>query len=97
MKVFFHKDAEIELNEAADYYEDQVPGLGIQLVTEIYLTVQRIMEHPHAWPVIEGDIRRALVRRFPYGVLYAVHDGCIFILAVMHLHREPGYWKERNV
>lgn len=44
---------------------------------------------------IEGDIRRSLVRRFPFGVLYAFENEDIFVLAVMHLHREPNYWKNR--
>ncbi len=49
-----------------------------------------------AWPVLEGDIRRSLVNRFPYGVLYSEERDKIFIVAVMNLYREPGYWKQRK-
>jgi hypothetical protein len=47
--------------------------------------------------VLEGDIRRALVHRFPYGVLYAEEENRIWIVAVMNLHRQPDYWRERLV
>jgi len=45
---------------------------------------------------IEGGIRRSLVKRFPYGVLYSEENNGIFILAIMNLHRHPDYWKHRN-
>lgn len=50
---------------------------------------------PLAWSLVEADIRRVLVHRFPYGLLYSVDGGHLYILAVMHLRRQPGYWRER--
>jgi hypothetical protein len=47
------------------------------------------------WRVFEEDIRRYLVRVFPYAILYSVEDDYVLIIAVMHLSREPGYWKDR--
>jgi hypothetical protein len=47
------------------------------------------------WPVLEGDVRRRLARVFPYAVLYSVEADRIFILAVMHCHQIPGYWRSR--
>jgi len=47
------------------------------------------------WPGLEDDIRRCLTNRFPYGVLYSIEANEIFILAVMHMHRDPDYWKHR--
>jgi toxin ParE1/3/4 len=49
-----------------------------------------------AWPILEGDVRRCLVNRFPYGVLYSVESDRVYVLALMHLHRRPGYWKDRQ-
>lgn len=95
MKISFHPDAEQELNRAIDYYEDIEPGLGFDLSLEIHATIQRIQEHPKAWAKIDNDIRRSLVRRFPYGVIYFEDKGGILILAVMNLHKEPNYWKDR--
>ena len=91
----FHPEAEKELNEAIDYYEDIESGLGYDFALEVYSTINRSLDFPKAWSVLEGDVRRSLVRRFPYGVLYSEEKDEIFIVAVMHLHRKPGYWKHR--
>lgn len=95
MTVIFHRDAETELNDAADFYEARLPDLGKAFISEVYTTTQRIEKYPLVWPVLADDIRRALLRRFPYGILYAVKQDEIYILAVMHLHRSPEYWKNR--
>ena len=96
MSFRLHPEAERELHEAVDYYEDVEPGLGYDLSVEIYSAIQRAVAYPHAWPVLDDEIRRALVRRFPYGVLYSVEEGTLLIVAIMNLHREPGYWKGRR-
>lgn len=96
MSFTFYPNAETELNEAIQYYEEIEPGLGYDFAVEVYAAVQRAVAYPRAWPVLEGDIRRALVKRFPYGVLYSEADGELLVVAVMNLHREPGYWKDRR-
>jgi plasmid stabilization system protein ParE len=80
----FHPEAEEEFNLAIDYYENINPGLGLDFALEVYTTIQRTVEFPKAWVVLEGEIRRSLVRRFPYGVLYSVEQSGIFIVAVMN-------------
>jgi plasmid stabilization system protein ParE len=95
MKYSFHPEAESEFENAIDYYEEKEQGLGYDFAVEVYSTIERILAHPRAWPIIEEDIRRSLVRRFPYGILYADAEEEIFIVAVMHLHRDPEYWKRR--
>ncbi|MFH7320540.1 type II toxin-antitoxin system RelE/ParE family toxin [Desulfurivibrio sp. D14AmB] len=95
MTFDFHPEAEEEFVEAVAYYEDCDPGLGIDFSREIYATIQNAVDYPAMWPEIKGDVRRCLVHRFPYGVLYSIEPDGIFILAVMHLHRDPGYWKQR--
>lgn len=96
MTFSFHPEAEEEFNKAIDYYEDIEPGLGYDFALEVYSTVRRSVEFPKAWAVLEGEIRRSLVRRFPYGVLYSEEHEEIFVVAVMNLHREPDYWKHRK-
>lgn len=96
MNFRLHPEAERELREAVGYYEDIEPGLGYDLSIEIYSAIQRALAYPRAWPVLDGEIRRVLVRRFPYGVLYSEEEGMLVIVAVMSLHREPGYWKGRS-
>jgi plasmid stabilization system protein ParE len=80
----FHPEAEEEFNLAIDYYENINPGLGLDFALEVYTTIQRTVEFPKAGVVLEGEIRRSLVRRFPYGVLYSVEQSGIFIVAVMN-------------
>ncbi len=96
MTFRFHPEAERELREAIEYYEEVEPGLGYDFSVEVYSAVQRAVTYPQAWPVLDGDIRRVLVRRFPYGALYAEEEGSLLIIVVMNLHREPGYWKGRR-
>lgn len=95
MTFSFHPEAEVEFNEAIDYYEDKEQGLGYDFAIEVYATIQRIIAFPKAWQVLKGEVRRALVKRFPYGILYAIEDNEIKIIAVMHLHRKPEYWGRR--
>jgi len=96
MSFSFHPEAEGEFNNAIDYYEDIEPGLGYDFALEVYSTIQRSIEFPKAWAILEGDIRRSLVSRFPYGVLYSEEPNGIYIVAVMDLHRKPNYWKSRK-
>ena len=92
----FHPEAESEFYDAVDYYEHCETDLGFDFAVEIYSTIQNIVNYPAAWPVLEDEVRRCLANRFPYGVLYSIEPTRIFILAVMHLHRHPGYWKQRR-
>jgi len=98
MLANFHPDAQAELNLAIDYYEANQPSLGYQFAIEVFAAVERIKAYPTLWPLMDdSQVRRCLIHRFPYGVIYALdeEEAEIFILAVMHLHREPGYWSER--
>lgn len=96
MSFSFHPEAEEELNQAIDYYENIESGLGYDFALEVYSTIKRAVDFPKAWPVLDDGIRRSLVKRFPYGVLYSEGRNGLFILAVMNLHREPQYWKHRE-
>lgn len=95
MKYSFHPEAETEFAQAIEYYEEHEVSLGYDFAVEVYSAIERAAAHPKAWPLMEAEIRRCLVRRFPYGILYAEEEEGIFILAVMHLHRDPDYWKKR--
>jgi hypothetical protein len=96
MSFSFHPEAEIEFNKSIDYYEEIESGLGYDFALEVYSTIKRSVEFPDAWTVFEGEIRRSLVKRFPYGILYSKEQKGIFIVAVMNLHRQPEYWKHRQ-
>ncbi len=97
MTYSFHPEAEEEFNKAIDYYEEQQAELGLDFSVEVYKTIQRIAANPKSWTSLSKSVRRALVYRFPFGLLYS-HDADsehIYIIAVMHLRREPDYWRER--
>jgi hypothetical protein len=91
----FHPEAEAEFVQAIEYYEECEASLGYDFAVEVYSAIERTMAYPKAWPIIEEDIRRSLIRRFPYGILYAEAAEELFIVAVMHLHQDPDYWKHR--
>ncbi len=95
MNFSFHPEAEEEFELAVAYYDESAPGLGFDFAAEVGEAIERAIAMPFAWPQVEAEIRRVLVRRFPFGVLYARRDDRTFILAVMHLRREPGYWLHR--
>jgi len=95
-RVSFHRLAERELNDAAQYYDLESPGLGAAFLGAVEQCTQAILEHPAAGRVLLRDIRRRLVRRFPYTLLYTVKPQGIRILAVMNLKRRPMYWIGRE-
>ena len=70
MSFAFHPEAEAELNEAVEYYEGVEPRLGYEFALEAHAAVHRAVAYPQAWPALEGEVRRSLLKRFPYGVLW---------------------------
>jgi hypothetical protein len=79
------------------WYEDQLPGLGERFRAEVRHGLARIEAHPAAWPVGRGEVRKYLLNRFPYKLLYAIEPSQqLLILAVTHQHRRPDYWVDRS-
>lgn len=95
MRFYFHPEAEEEFDKAVEYYENRQPGLGLEFAEEVYATIARAIQYPEAWSAISQNTRRCLVNRFPYGVIYQIKSEMLCIIAVVNLHRRPGYWKER--
>jgi plasmid stabilization system protein ParE len=95
MTIEFLAIAETELDEAYHWYESQQKNLGFQFLTEIDASLRKIAAYPEAFLKITPDIRRCLVKRFPYGILYGIDSDKIIVVAIMHLHRKPDYWLSR--
>lgn len=95
MKLIFDPEALVEARNAAAFYEDSQPGLGKAFLASVEAACEEIVRHPLMWRRIKGRFRRYLIPRFPYGLIYAVHCGTIYVAAVMHLKRQPGYWVSR--
>ncbi|MDB6122182.1 MAG: plasmid stabilization system [Pedosphaera sp.] len=87
--------AKEEIKLAIVYYESCREGLGKAFLSVIESSIQKFLLNPFRYRKISGRFRRCLVERFPYGIIFSVEEDFIFIAAVMHLNREPGYWKER--
>jgi plasmid stabilization system protein ParE len=92
VKVRFLTPAQRELDDAVGWYNDQVPGLGLEFLDELDRAVRRVVDFPLLFPEIERGIRRCRLARFPYGLIYGVDGETIVVLAVAHLHRQPRYW-----
>jgi plasmid stabilization system protein ParE len=92
MKVIFSKLAKQELDDAANFYEIEYQGLGTQFRSEIKKSILRITEYPEAWSIERGDVRKCILHRFPYKILYSIEEDHLFIIAIAHQHRKPDYW-----
>jgi hypothetical protein len=96
MLVRFHAEAEAEMTQAAAYYDEQQANLGRRFLTSVRDAINRIQINPLLFPVIEFNVRRCRTKTFPFDILFQIYSDELVIVAIMHLHREPGYWKSRR-
>jgi plasmid stabilization system protein ParE len=95
VNVRFGSDAQSELREAVKWLEDRSAGLGAGLVREVDQIIARISARPHHFPIVYKTVRRALLRRFPYGIYFTSNGDEIIVIACFHSSRDPGRWKAR--
>jgi plasmid stabilization system protein ParE len=84
MKSRFHEAAEVELTEAVEYYDSATEGLGTRLLAEVLSAVEYIEEFPEIAEVGEHNVRRKVLARFPYSILYIIQQSELIILAIAH-------------
>ena len=96
MKVKFSELARAELDDATNFYEAQFKGLGKRFRLEIRNAAARVSEYPKAWSTEQGEVRKCLLHKFPYKLLYSIEKDHVFIIAVAHQHRKPDYWVGRH-
>jgi len=94
--VSIHEVADIELKEAARYYESKVNGLGFAFLDEVERVVNLIRDNPESAPRIYKVVRRKILRGFPYSIMYSIVDDSIRILAIANQKRRPFYWRDRQ-
>jgi len=80
----FHEEASVEVNEAAKYYEERVPGLGLLFLVALEEALEKMLANPEAFQLVGGETRHKLIRRFPYNLLYVIESDRIRVLAVAH-------------
>lgn len=95
MKIIFDDLATEEFNDAIEYYEFEVEGLGKRFKAEIKRALRTIRRFPRIGVIEEGDVRRYILHKFPYKILYSIEKDYIYIIAIANMHREPNYWIER--
>ena len=96
MPIVVRPAAAADIEDAFSWYERQRPGLGDEFLAAVQATRDSIAAHPAIYPVIHRDTRRALVRRFPYGIFYRVYGEVVVVVACMHARRDPKRWRSRT-
>jgi plasmid stabilization system protein ParE len=91
----FHPEAEQEFIEAAAYYEQHVTSLGERFGSEVRRAIDRLLECPELGSPLDADLRRLMLTRFPYYLIYSSTSAVLRVVAVAHAHRRPGYWRSR--
>ena len=96
MTVDFHPRAHADYLDAAKYYVEISKELARAFLEEVEQAVKRIEDFPEAWPIVDDDIRRLTLNRFPFGIYYSIEDDVALIHAVLHMKRHPDRWKRRR-
>ena len=94
--VIFTPAARAELIDAQDWYEGEATGLGRRFREAINVLVERMSASPRQFPVVFKNVRRALLRRFPYVLFFVVEDQSLLVIACFHGSRDPLRWQERT-
>ena len=94
-EAIFHPEARAEMRESIEFYEARLDGLGFRFLSAVEQTAERISTHPEAGTPLADEFRKRIVPGFPYSIVYRVWEDYIYLVAVAHHHRRPGYWRER--
>jgi len=94
--IHIRPDAEIDIEEAAIWYEKQREGLGNEFLDEVQATLDIIEENPYLYAVVHRNTHRALIHRFPFGIFYRIEHNLLIVIAVLHGSRHPKRWQKRT-
>ena len=94
--VIFTQAARAELIQAQDWYEAEATGLGGRFREAIDALAKRMSENPRQFPIVFNNVRRALVRRFPYSLFFVAEDQDLIVIACFHASRDPSHWQKRT-
>jgi plasmid stabilization system protein ParE len=95
LQIVFRVEAQAEFDQALDWYEQQQAGLGLVFLNDVSEVLERVVLMPESSAQVFEDVRRAVVQRFPYSILYRVEEIQIVVIAVFHTKRNPKTWQER--
>ena len=94
-ELLFHPDVELEVKASYTWYENQADGLGDDFINELESAYDAIEELPDTWPKFQKYFRRFILSKFPFSVIYSSKKKQLYVVAVMHNSRKPGYWLKR--
>jgi len=96
LPVRLRRAAQVEYDEAADWYESRRKGLGLRFVAAVRKALEDIAVRPDSWAEVWPGVREAPVRKFPYFIYYQTHPDHVMVLAVFHAARNPAAWRSRS-
>ena len=96
-RVVFRPAARAEARQARRWYEQQIPGLGVEFARAVDAAVAAIQQRPQAFPQVYGEFRQCVMRRFPYTIYFRLRPDQVVIVAVHHQRRDPRTWQTRTV
>lgn len=88
--------AELDIADAATWYESRATGLGVRFLESVDASLHALSEHPQQYPIVHRDVRRTLLRGFPYALFYVLREDVIRVIACMHTRRQPQRWQSRG-
>lgn len=95
LELLIRPEAREDLAEAFAYYESCILGLGDQFLASVKAALDVVVKQPELYPKVLGDVHRALIHRFPFGMFYLVNQKQLVVIACLHVRRSPGAWKSR--
>jgi plasmid stabilization system protein ParE len=94
--LILRPEAVADLDEGYHWYESQLEGLGEEFMRAVEARLSAIAQQPETFHSVTATTRRAMVRRFPYGVFFRVEPDAVIVTAIMHASRNPGLWRKRS-
>lgn len=94
-RLIIRPEADAEVYEASHWYEERRKGLGKEFLSAFAAATANLRRNPQLYPIVVGDARRLLLRRFPYSVIYEIHGDEVVVLACFHESRDPQEWQRR--
>ncbi|GAX34353.1 type II toxin-antitoxin system RelE/ParE family toxin [Nodularia sp. NIES-3585] len=94
-KILITPEAELDLEDAYNWYKQQMIGLGSEFIRVVDASFSTIQRNPFACPIVHEQIRKKLIRKFPYGLFYIIINEIISIIGCFYVKRDPQQWERR--
>ena len=94
-RINLRPEAESEISDAALWYTRRGIGLGADFLDEVAKTLSVLKDGPERFPIVEDEIRKTLLRRFPYVVLFSIRRDEVVVISCFHTRRDPTHWRDR--